>query len=252
MEFSSDSRSFWSSDADGDQVEQGGASEQLPSSFNSYLDRNVYTFTGTSRDLTHSTNAFSSSNTAIKTNLLNLPTAIAADSDQVEELIDWSAGRDTLDEDSDNNTDEVRNHIGDPMHATPVVVNYPNNESVVYVATNEGFLHAIDTSDGSEHFSFIPEELYNNLYKFYRNEPTTNHPYGLDGGKMVWHDDTNNDGLIDSDETAILYIAMRRGGDSYYALDISDYTKPKYLWSIKGGVITSEGTGTNTTKAVGD
>ena len=28
---------------------------------------------------------------------------------------------------------------------------------------------------------------------------------------------------------------MRRGGNSYYALDVSDRTKPKLAWSIEGG-----------------
>ena len=28
---------------------------------------------------------------------------------------------------------------------------------------------------------------------------------------------------------------MRRGGRSYYALDVSEKDNPKYLWSIKGG-----------------
>lgn len=238
--FSTNTRSFWSSGFDGDNVDEGGASEQISEAHNSYLDRNVYTYTGTSTNLTDASNEFSSTNSLIENGLFSLPSAIAADAEQVTNLIDWSAGRDIFDENGDGNTDDVRAHMGDPMHATPLVASYASGESVIYMATNEGFLHAIDADDGSEHFTFIPKELFRNLYKFFRNEATQNRIYGLDGGKTLWHEDTNDDGLIDSTETAILYIAMRRGGDSYYALDISNYLQPKYLWSIKGGVLTSD------------
>jgi len=238
--FSSNAKSFWSSSSDGDDVEKGGASNTMSSTFASYLDRKVYTYTGTSKNLTDPTNRFSSDNTSIDINSFALPFAVAADANQVTDVIDWSAGRDIFDENGDNNSDDVRNHIGDPMHAAPLVASYADGESVIYMGTNEGFLHAIDSDTGSEHFSFVPEELFGNMYKFYRNDPTQKRVYGLDGGKTLWHQDLNDNGLIDQNETAILYIAMRRGGNSYYALDISNYSQPKYLWSIQGSVLTAD------------
>ena len=238
--FYANAKSFWSTVPDGDQVEEGGASEQVGLANNSYLDRKVYTYTGTSRDLLHASNKFSSDNNQIDVASFFLPPTVASDNDQVTDLIDWSVGRDVLDEDQDNDINEVRPHIGDPMHSTPLVAGYSDGESVIYMSTNEGFLHAIDADDGSEHFAFVPEELFRNLYRLFRNEPTQNRVYGLDGGKTLWHEDIDDDGLIDTNETAILYIGMRRGGDSYFALDISDYKKPKYLWSIKGGAITAD------------
>ncbi|NND91538.1 MAG: hypothetical protein HKN42_11805 [Granulosicoccus sp.] len=50
----------------------------------------------------------------------------------------------------------------------------------------------------------------------------------------TWLDDTNHNGVVDSGEKAYLYIAMRRGGSQYYALDVSDLNNPKYMWSIQG------------------
>ncbi len=234
--FDTNSKSFWSSKTDGDDVEIGGAAEQIQKSSTSYDTRKVYTYTGTSNELTHATNRFDYDNKDIDISWLNLPAIVEADADRVQELMDWSRGRDLADDDGDGNTDEVRDHMGDPMHSVPVVANYANGESVIYLATNEGYMHAIDADSGNEHYAFIPKELLKNLYKFYRNDSTRNRPYGLDGGKMLWHEDTDQDGVIDTDETAILYIGMRRGGDSYYALDVSTYNQPKYLWSIKGGL----------------
>jgi type IV pilus assembly protein PilY1 len=54
-----------------------------------------------------------------------------------------------------------------------------------------------------------------------------------------WHKDINRNGVIldsssalESDEHIYLYAGMRRGGRSYYALDVSDRNNPKYLWKI--------------------
>jgi len=249
--FDSSARSFWSSVTDGDEVELGGAAEQLD--FN-YTLRNVYTYNTAQgdTDLTAKVNEFDPSNATLKREALNLPPLVSGDTAAVDKIIRWAKGADVDDQDGDRDTTELRQYLGDPLHAAPLVTNYDDGESVIYMATNEGFLHALDTDSGKEHFAFIPEDLYSNIYRYYQNESTSNRPYGLDGGVTLWHEDKNQDGLIDQDgtETAILYIAMRRGGNSYYALDVSDYENPKYLWSIKGGEISGEDG--DTTTAEGD
>jgi len=238
--FHPNARSYWSTKIDGDDVQVGGAAEQIQLANPSFTNRKVYTYTGTTPDLTDPSNDFSSTNTNLDQTLLSLPPTVTSDPDKIREIIDWARGKDLFDNDGDGDKNEARDHMGDPMHSVPLIANYDNGESVIYMATNEGFLHAVDTDDGHEHFAFIPKELLKNVYKFYRNDSTRNRPYGLDGGKMMWHDDTDQDGLIDATETAILYVGMRRGGDSYYAIDVSSYTEPRYLWSIKGGVRTQD------------
>jgi len=57
--------------------------------------------------------------------------------------------------------------MGDPLHASPVVLNYGSAGSSVrnvFVSTNEGVLHAINNSDGSEVYSFIPDDLFPSLW----------------------------------------------------------------------------------------
>jgi len=249
-EFVPGSRSWWSSEDDGSSVLLGGVAEQLGSSSVPHTARDVYSYLGSSTDLAGSgTNELISANAASILPWLNLPPALASDPNHVRTLIDWTRGKDVFDSDGDGDTNESRGEMGDPMHSQPLLLNYANGESVVYVATNEGFLHAINSETGGENYAFIPRELLKNQQKFYTNAPTRNRPYGLDGGMTAWVDDTDKDGVIDPDEDAYLYIAMRRGGNLYYALDVSNPESPEYLWSIQGGTITSDA---DTTTANGD
>ena len=64
----------------------------------------------------------------------------------------------------------------------------------------------------------------------------------MDGGVATWvHDDNANGKIVDAsgnvetDDHVYLYMGMRRGGRDYYALDVSDRSTPKILWTITGG-----------------
>ena len=241
--FSSEATSLWSNVKDGNDVDRGGAAGQLELSYPVTGDRNVYTYTGNAApinvDLTAAANQLHESNTTITKNMLGIDWE---SDDYKTTLLQWARGVDVKDEDNDNDLTDVRNHIGDPMHSRPLIVNYNSGsadevDSTIYVATNEGMLHAIDHKTGHEQFSFIPKELLPNLNQFYEEDTTVTHPYGLDGQISIWHDDTNNNSLVDTNEAAYIFIGMRRGGSSYYALDISNRAKPKLKWVIHGGGI---------------
>ncbi len=250
--FKAGARSYWSNETDGGSVSLGGATSRMKASEDSYLNRRVFTYTGVNSDLTHADNAVLSSNSKLNPDWFSLPPNLESDADYYQNLVDWTHGRDIKDIDGDDNTDETRGQMGDPLHSQPVLLNYANGgdvDSTVFVATNEGFLHAIDTATGDERYAFVPRELLKNMYKLLANEPTLRRPYGLDGGMTTWVDDTNQNGVIDSGEKAYLYIAMRRGGSQYYALDVSDINNPRYLWSIQGRTNTLD---TDLTTADGD
>lgn len=165
----------------------------------------------------------------------------AAELADKQNILDWARGRDVKDEDGDDDTQESRLHMGDPLHSNPITVTYGGDasdpDSVVYVGTNEGYLHAINTRDGSEQFAFMPQELIGNLKRLYYGESTDKKVYGMDGGLTLWADDKNLDGTIDSaaGEHAYLYAGLRRGGSNYYALDVSDRNAPEFKWQINGG-----------------
>ena len=157
------------------------------------------------------------------------------------DMLAWARGQDVKDADEDGDTTESRYYMGDPLHTSPVTVTYGGSadapESLIFLGTNQGFLHAIDTSDGTEAFAFMPEALIENLEDLYSDDYSDSKVDGLDGGLTTWIDDQNSDGVISSDagDHAYLYAGMRRGGASYYALNVSDKDAPQYMWQIDGG-----------------
>lgn len=144
---------------------------------------------------------------------------------------------------------QTRKAMEDPLHSRPIVITYSSskdepteaitNNSVVFTATNSGYLHAFkaDKDNFKEYFSYVPKELLPNLAKYALDPPVRKDElYGLDGHINYWHKDINKDGIVNGSDTVTLYVGMRRGGNHYYALDVTDPEKPEYLWQINGGI----------------
>lgn len=237
-EFIASSTSFWSIDPDGDDILDGGAANRL-----NMNNRNMYSYLeiGTT-DLTAVGNWIYKDNVTAA--------MLGSANNDADTLIRWLAGFDVKDEDEDQDNDDPRNHIGDPLHSNPVVVTYgveagqvldeDNPNSLVFFGTNEGFLHAIDTQTGDEEYAFMPPELMTNVAELFANETLEKdevRPYGLDGDLTLRTIDTNKNSLIEAAENdkAYLYAGMRRGGRNYYALDVSKKDTPEFLWNIIGG-----------------
>ena len=217
--FETSAQSFWSDESDGSSISKGGVNENLRP-----LQRNLYTFTGASvpqwgARLTLDDHALKASNTNIKDEMLD-----GAD----RSVLDWV----------------VDQPIADPLHTTPVSIQY-EGRLVVYAMTNQGFLHAFDatnpvsegdTSGGRELWAFMPQALLANLGRLRTNSVTGPHTYGMDGGITRWLDESiSNDGVISPGERAILYVGMRRGGNQYFAIDVSNPESPELLWRATGG-----------------
>ena len=197
--------------------------------------RNIYTYTETSSDLDHTSNAFVDTNNAITLALLGGPTA---GTNPREDLINYIHGVDTYDEDNDSDYTEQRDNIlGDILHSQPLVIDYSTTERVIYVGTNDGMLHAFDDSDGEELWAFIPPDLLPQLKDMIEE---VGHQYFVDGSPKAYILDGNDDGdLLDtSDDTdqVIIVFGERRGGRSYCALDVSDPDDPQFLWRIDNDV----------------
>jgi type IV pilus assembly protein PilY1 len=58
------------------------------------------------------------------------------------------------------------------------------------------------------------------------------HKIFVDGTPTAYIYDADNDGNIESGDKVILLFGLRRGGDAYYALDVSNPEAPEYLWKI--------------------
>jgi type IV pilus assembly protein PilY1 len=113
--------------------------------------------------------------------------------------------------------------MGASLHSEPVVVNYSSLEGdLVLSSGSDGILKAIDADTGLELWGFIPKDLLQNIKKIALNSSSTTPEYGLDGTLTIF---TVND-------KKYVVIGMRRGGRSYYAVDITDRTSPKFAWKI--------------------
>ncbi len=211
------SHSVWSELVDGNNIGKGGAASRLS------LVRNVYTFNAAG-SIIQTANKVHENNMLIDTTdlaLTHLP-----DPNRVREsVLKWARGVDMRDDDNDGSRSDVRLQIGDPIHSQPVIVNYGEKDSAIFVATNHGFLHSIDTQTGTEHFAIIPQALLGNLYSLYQDTPSLNHIYGIDGDLVVRR----------YGEKIYLYVGMRRGGANYYVFDVTSKLDPKLVFSIQGG-----------------
>jgi len=228
--FSNAVRSFWSDVQDGNDVRKGGAANELPSPIN----RNVYTNITTNPDLTDLTNGLKTNNLDRFT-LADFGLTGSPEEPTMEQLIDWARGVDVTDEFPES---EVRNEMGDPLHSQPAAVVYGGSEAspdvVVYTATNEGYVHAVDGATGEELWSFVPKEFLPNLSKLFFNPAAQYKNYGVDGDIVPVVYDKDGDGEIEPLDDDFVYIlfGMRRGGNAYYALDVTNKTSPKVLWRL--------------------
>ena len=237
-------QSYWSTSADGGDVEKGGVGKLLldrdPNS------RNIYTYIGTNTNLTHSSNAFNKSNAAITITLLGVSSA--ADRDNV---IDFIHGWDAWDWNTNGVTNEKRNWIlGSFIHSRPLVIHYGSYD-VIYAGANDGMLHAFKDSngttsdDGTELWGFTPPDLLPNLKNF--NSSLASLQILVDGSPKAYVTyNYNADGSIQSVSQAILIFGERRGGNQYYALDVTNPSSPTFLWSISPTKIISGTTTTST------
>jgi len=154
-------------------------------------------------------------------------------------LISWIRG-DT--DSSSTTTADVRHIMGDPIHSQPSVVIYgvngattiaQDNDAVVYIATNDGILHAFNVTDGTELWSYIPQENLGDLLNIWTNATATTKHYALDGDIRILKYDENGNGKVDgANDRVFLYMSQGRGGDNYYALDITDKNTPKFMWAL--------------------
>lgn len=244
--FEEDALDLWSTSTspDGQNVTSGGVLSRLdPNNRLLVSDLNC----SSACDLSSKENLITPENTndaagLISNAILGLPST--SDENARKTLVDFIRGR-TWNEKSQ--TYDLNPHMGDILHSSPTIVTYDKNYSssassnkayngqVIFAGTNEGYLHAFDTTSGQELFAFMPSELLMNIDKQYANTSIGRHIYGVDGNISTWHLDNNKDGVIDasSGDRVYLYFGLRRGGRSYYALDVTNPKNPRLLWKVK-------------------
>ena len=199
-----------------------------------YPDGNDVKLGGVANKLTHERSVFTnlSGNTLTKVNdtlSKDLLYPLKDDPSYLSELRNWIAGK--------TESGEPRLEIEDPLHSQPVIINYSSNLSVAFIGTNSGYLHGFDINQTTpkELFAFIPRELLHNPDQYMSpRHASAPKVYGMDGPISYWHKDLNLNGIVDGADKVYLYVAMRRGGHSYYALDITNPAAPQLVWKIHG------------------
>ena len=228
---------YWSdatnADPDGRSVQKGGLANKLvaPNARKIYSnlsgDTNI-TFTPTSA--TDRLSIANVDNNAITNSDLGL--ASVANADYRKTVVNFMLGWKNGDATSANKA--ARMHMGDMLHSEPYVVTYDagtsdaNKIQYIFAGTNEGYLHAFDTNTGEEKFAFIPEELLSKLseHQYLNAGSQADHKYGVDG--VITVDVTRNSAGVAS--KVIVYFGLRRGGNSFYAMDVTNIDSPKLLW----------------------
>jgi type IV pilus assembly protein PilY1 len=223
--FARDAWSFWSAQPDGNRVTSGGAASRLPVPASRRVFSNLV-----DGELSTTANRLAPDNAGLTAALSGVPEA------ERENVINWALGRDVRDADEDGNVTETRFDMGDPFHVQPLTVLYSgtvdNQVTSVFLATNDGYLHAIDGATGVERWAFVPQRLLNALYPLYRDEAAASKTYGLDGEiNLVIVNDDGQPGLAGG-ERAILLFGMGRGGDGVFAVDVTARDAPRLLWEI--------------------
>ncbi len=277
-------RSLWSTTADGTEITSGGAGANIPA----HATRRVLTFTDTSVAATATINeslGFSGPHALVDANgdgtldglvigsgdeklqatkdLLSFPGEDVATLDaagraqlvtDLKTHIDWIRGKDVDDLYDDADFGEQRYAFSDPLHGSPVVINYGGTAdepiTKLVVGTNDGGIRMINGHSGVEEWIFYPPAMLG-MQTTLRTNSSVDHAYGIDATPTVWTKDHDNDGIIEpaDGDFVRMFTGMRRGGDYIYALDLTppstfangltDRTsvgdiQPKFMWRLKG------------------
>lgn len=99
-------------------------------------------------------------------------------------------------------------------------------QGAVYVGANDGMLHAFNSDNGAELWAYIPSMLLPNLYKLADKNYNSKHtPY-------VNATPQQSDAYFDGAWHTILVSGLGRGGQGFFALDVTSPTSPSVLWEF--------------------
>lgn len=189
--------------------------------------------------------------------------SLASSDAQVDKLINFVRGIDTYDQDADGNTSEERHKLNDIYHSQISIVSPPSSSitytsiyedsyyrsvnnytnftgggtcgggctsrrEILLAGSNAGILHAFDAASGEELWGFIPPSMLSKLPKIISSTSNvTNAIFGVDGSPIV------KDIYYGGVWRTIALTGLGRGGNSYFALDITNPNSPTHLFTIE-------------------
>ena len=239
--FNDDLYSGWSTEQGLNDVSTGGVAEAF-THLDSAIPRNIYiTNADNTALLTLSKDNLKSALSV--TSDADLASALGVSEATLDAAISWLSGK--------NEAGEYRDDIfGDPMHAEPLIVEYPDTLGVegsdgqtvltkarIFIGTNSGFFHAFKDNGRTveEEWAFIPKENLANALKLnLQVTKAENRIYGIDGSAVdaAYLDSAGN-------VKHIISFGLRRGGEKYFSLDVNldssktNTTIPQLNWVME-------------------
>jgi type IV pilus assembly protein PilY1 len=180
----------------------------------------------------------------------------------VQDIIDYVLGDQSKEQ---NNSGSLKNRVSvlaDIVHSSPYIVRGPSaayedsewangtperaaadadngyldfqidqkdRNNSIYVGSNGGMLHAFNAAgadEGKERWAYMPSKTLNNIHRL--ANPTEEHWSYVDNTPVV------RDAFINGNWRSVLVGGMRYGGQSFYALDVTDgdSTEAEVLWEF--------------------
>jgi len=140
----------------------------------------------------------------------------------------------------------VQTVLGDIINAQPLFVPPPffnysdagyanfrdvlqkNRKGTLYIAANDGYLHAFDGDTGLENWAWMPRFVMPGVYQLADSGYAAKHRFFLDGTPEFQD-------VFDTSAGAwktVIVGGANSGARGFYALDITDPTNPKGLWEF--------------------
>ena len=170
-----------------------------------------------------------------------------------ERLVNYLRGQFAFEDRAENSLKlfRRRDHVlGAVMSAQPLYVGRPafryadenygafrddlqvNRKGMLYVAANDGMLHALDAATGAEVWAFIPAAVLPTIYKLADTQFGQQSTYLLDGSPVAGDICPGTAPVICAASAwrTILVGGLGAAGREFFALDVTNPDSPKPLW----------------------
>jgi hypothetical protein len=182
--------------------------------------------------------------------------------------------------------DKLLKNVGGVLHSIPQLItqkievdtsgefDQSTREDYIIYGSMDGALHMLDDSTGKETFTFIPKQILDLQPAALVGTGSAkdgSYPYGVDAPWLTYVSYSTKSTTTGTGDTAITTNTyesdqslalggLRMGGSMYYALDVSDVTKPEIIYGVgsnyanrlKGSTDTLGGTKNNITGTSSD